>query len=652
MYGNLAVWTMIILTQSLLYWFFNFNPTTQTIALVSPLAIMLFLNHTNLPSTKFSITNIKNTFKKAIQSFSLTYLAAYLMMGILFALLFIRRSGDTLLSPWQLFGPKFFILLLTTIVLAIYIYTREKNVSLQSKILLTLWYGFVWCTGVIVYAHGFGFDPFIHEATQTHIANHGLITPKQPFYIGQYMLTLLTHRITHLSIGFIDKLWVPVLATLLLPTFLIAQRSKNTTKSIMQQAIFLLALFSLPFFTFNFFTQTTPNNLALIIATLTGIFAYSLSKKPEIPQLLFTGGLIALSVAIHPFIGLPLAVCIGSYLLLLYFPQKQIFVYALYIPTLIGILPLALILNAARGLNGVSLQNPLNHLNTFFALFERPFWYWFDNAPLIWQLLYHYKGMIKPIFFFIACVGIYFIFTRISRLRATHLTISLISIFISAFLLATAFSFAQVIDYEQNVYADRLLELMVVLLIPAFILGLQEIFTRIHAKRNHAPIAIVLLAIVLIISVYFTYPTRDAVSRYTGYNVRDADIHAVQLINARNQNNAIDYIVLANQTVSAAALSEFGFAKYYKTPTEEFYYYSIPTGGTLYQSFLSLVYEGVTREHVYAAMDAAGVDKAYFIHTNYWAPAAKIRDQAIESADNWWSIDGDRAWVFEYIRNN
>ena len=100
--------------------------------------------------------------------------------------------------------------------------------------------------------------------------------------------------------------------------------------------------------------------------------------------------------------------------------------------------------------------------------------------------------------------------------------------------------------------------------------------------------------------------------------------------------------------MATAALHEFGFAKYFNTTAGEQFLYSIPTGGPLYQYFRKMIYEEPKKQWMIEAMNFAHVEKAYFIHTNYWAPAAEIRDKAKLEADSWWEIDNGRVWVYEY----
>ncbi|MBT3817108.1 MAG: hypothetical protein HOG08_02055, partial [Candidatus Magasanikbacteria bacterium] len=63
-----------------------------------------------------------------------------------------------------------------------------------------------------------------------------------------------------------------------------------------------------------------------------------------------------------------------------------------------------------------------------------------------------------------------------------------------------------------------------------------------------------------------------------------------------------------------------------------------------------MVYDEPKRAWMIQAMDYANVDKAYFIHTSYWSPAAYLRDEAKKEANAWWTFGADEVWVYEYVR--
>ena len=52
---------------------------------------------------------------------------------------------------------------------------------------------------VIVYGVGYGFDPFIHQATIKFIDEFGAVSPKPLYYAGQYSLEIIAHKLTRIS---------------------------------------------------------------------------------------------------------------------------------------------------------------------------------------------------------------------------------------------------------------------------------------------------------------------------------------------------------------------------------------------------------------------------------------------------------------------
>jgi hypothetical protein len=250
--------------------------------------------------------------------------------------------------------------------------------------------------------------------------------------------------------------------------------------------------------------------------------------------------------------------------------------------------------------------------------------------------LYQYRALIPIFVAIIAGIGYWVLQdTKKKQLLLSAIISVGILFFISIFFLA----FPKLLAYEQGAYASRMLDLIIILTIPFFLLGIS------HLTKKRIYICILLP--LLFASLYITYPTRDVISYYTGVSIRDADIEAIRFIDA--QAHGEPYIVLTNQSISAAAIGMYGFNHYISTTagTSE-YFYSIPTGGPLYQYFREYVYRGYNRSSIEAAMEFAKVEKAYLIHTNYWAPAAEIRDASKVIADNWWEVGDGRVWVFEF----
>ncbi|MBI4992660.1 MAG: hypothetical protein HZC26_00785 [Candidatus Magasanikbacteria bacterium] len=640
---------------SIVYWFYRID--RQIIA-----AVIIFLpigiSFLKIPAIGGSasggkcaspLADLSNDFNwesyAGTKSYLATKLLAIFVIGgqiLLIITLWNKRFSDTLVSPWTIIGPRFFVVFVITTIGLLWVLQKSKHTA-SNLLLIILHATLILSVAVIIFKIGFGFDPFIHRATEKWILEHGSIEPKTPYYLGQYVLIILTHLTTKIPLAIIDKIIVPLVAGLLLPLLTYFSLSRAGFKDKLYPAIALMPLLPL-----SYFTVTTPNNFAILIAYF--IFLLIWREKTCSQSNTFWLGLVLCltTIAIHPFVGLPTAVIyFASYLFKAGNKTKNVIMAVIYPLILALTLPAAFYLNSLRNGGGFALVNPLSHLTNLLLLFAKPHWVWLDRGNFWWQALYIYRSMIKPLFVVTAIIGLIIIIKKYKNNLPKFVFLSAIGLFVSAFILSTSTKFAEVIMYEQNVYAERVLELMLVLLVPSFVLALREFFIKIKKAGHKQFLAALIFSFLLLISWYFTYPTRDAVAFHTGWSVRQADINTVNFIDNLNQNKK-DYIVIANQLLGAAALQEFGFEKYFKTATGEHYFYSIPTGGPLYQYFRKMVYEQPKREWMESAMAIVGVKKAFFVHTNYWAPAAEIRDQAKLEADRWWELENGRVWVYEY----
>ncbi len=647
-FGTISLLCMQTILLSLVYWFYQIDKEVISVLLVAiPLLISLQRNK-EIDIDVF--TDIVKEFEfdsyvhvKSYLSTKLIAVLVFLGQMSLFSVLISRRFTDTLISPWTLFGPKFFLIFAITTMLLLWVLQKSKHNP--SNLLLTSIHSLlVLSVALIVFKLGFGFDPFIHQATEAWIAKHNAILPKNPYYIGQYMLVVFSHLVSHVSTEAIDKIIVPIGAGIIVPLITYFSFSRTGFKRKVFPAILLIPLLPLVFFTF-----TTPNNLALLLAYIVFTWMWYESRNATKKSWIIPSLLILATCSIHPFVGLPLLVVYAGYKLLVPLKGKiRTLSHILYGTILTLIIPFAFFINSVRLGEKIGIQNPFANIQTFLLLFKRPHWVWLHKGTLDWQLLYIYRDFIKLLFVILIIVGIVVVIRRYRKQSPSFYITTSISLFISSFILSTAIKFPNVISYEQNVYANRVLEMIMILLVPFLVVTLREVFLRASKKPVIQTSLAIFFSFLLLISWYFTYPTRDPVSFHTGHTVRQADINAIHFIDHRN-NNIKDYIVLSNQKVAAAALREFGFVKYFDTPAGKHYFYSIPTGGPLYQFFRKMVYEKPKKEWMEQAMRYVGVKKAYFIHTSYWAPAAEIRDNAKMEANNWWELGDSRVWVYEYL---
>jgi hypothetical protein len=645
-FGVIGLLCLIIIPASIIYYFWQTNREIFTILLI--IIPLIISRQKTVPVDIFAgieteINLESYTHLKSYLNTKLLVFLAVLTQLLLLITLIGKRYGDTLISPWTIIGQRFFLIFLFLNIVLFWILQKSKHIA-SNLLLLVLQATLTLSVTLIIFKYGYGFDPIIHQATEKWILNNGFILPKQPYYIGQYLLIILSALSTKLSLNATDIMLVPISASLILPFSLYFLFSRYERKLKLTPA--LLSIFFIPL---TFFTVSTPNNLALLLSLVLFCWIWYEKQRYNLQTRIF-GSLLAVGICtIHAFIGLPvLIIYLGSIILPKIKNNLQWLAYTLYSLLLGIILPLTFYLNSWRLQEKFNFVNPLKNLIGFINIFKMPHWIWLDKGATFWQTLYLYREAIRPLAVLIIIIGL-IISLRKNYKKQTHFFIgSSVGLIFSAFLLATAVRFNGVISYEQMDYGMRILELTLVMLLPFFVITIQEFFLLIK-KRNFIQFLIaILFAGLLVVSWYFTYPTRDPVSFYTGYNVREADIATVHAIDNRN-NGVKDYIVLTNQTVASAALREFGFVKYLNTPEGQQYFYSIPTGGPFYQYFRKMVYEEPKRQWMEEAMRFAGVKKAYFVHTNYWAPAAQIRDAAKLQADAWWELAGGRVWVYEYI---
>ena len=143
--------------------------------------------------------------------------------------------------------------------------------------------------------------------------------------------------------------------------------------------------------------------------------------------------------------------------------------------------------------------------------------------------------------------------------------------------------------------------------------------------------------------LYLTYPRHDAVEAGHGYNVSQADIDAVWLMEseAKGQN----YLVLANQSVSAAAIQELGFNHYFGDQ----FFYPIPTGGNFYQQFLAMNAQP-SREIAFKAIQLVepSISTLFYVVNSYWWESQRIIETAKTNADAWWSVGDGAVSIFVY----
>jgi hypothetical protein len=402
------------------------------------------------------------------------------------------------------------------------------------------------------------------------------------------------------------------------------------------QIIFLLIL------PFSLFTVSVPQNLAYLFL-IAAIFI-GLIKKDRLHLVL--AWLLSLAcLAIHPLAGLP-ALAFALILSVSYLKPViwQRVAQGLIFLGLAVILPLALFISQ-RGQNGAEAPIVASNGN-WLAGFSRQ-----ENLVLNFINLFSYNLN----FILIALVIIAIIFSWLKRRQYEFLPVLSglsLSLFVAFIATKQFVNFGALISYERSDYLIRLLTTAFIFLLPAIVLLTVDLINKILSQNKFIKTAWLIFGILLITaSVYCSYPRKDSYFNSRSFSVSQTDFKAIDWI----EKDAVGqpYAVLANQQVSVAALSTFGFGHYFQNYKDfplpvDIYFYPIPTGGPLYQIYLDLVYKQADRATVKKASELTGAKTIYFVLNKYWWGFDKIAQEAKIGADSLKELDGGTVVIFKY----
>lgn len=640
--------------SSLIYFFYSLNLLAIILSFLVSLTVSTYtIIHLNKvrdrkeEQEKKEVKKEKETNTKIIKMRIVKHLSLLLpliFIALSFRQLLLAGFDKSLISPWQEISSKFFIFYGLSLV-SLILFLFQKNNELIKKIYLIIFYFLSFAVCLITYKLGYGFDPFIHQATMEFISNHGFILPKTPYYLGEYGLIIPLSRITGLSIGFLNKIIVPFLAALTFP--LLVLRFLSTVDKGGDNKAKYLTIIALLLIPFSPFIVSTPQNLSYVFLIAT-ILLSAISASLFIPCILALA-----TIAIHPLSGLPAL----GFLLFIFYKKyhgnintravRKIFL-TLIIAFNSLILPFSLFLGGGQSIDINNLsrtiksfflniliidpsksQHLLLNISNFFA----------KNIALviglliISSLILFYKKTSKEIS---SCLKNYF----------QALVLTIYSLFLSYFL-SSLIVFKEVIAYEQSDYSKRIIFLIIIFSLPLIISLINYLIKKILNKGLFTKLTWLLFILILILSnLYNSYPRFDKYHNSRGYNTGLNDLKAVKQIDKQTSNK---YIVLANQQVSAAALKVFGFNNYLETDNGEMYFYPIPTGGQLYEYYLKSVYDSPSKENLKQAMDLAQVDESYLIINRYWNRSAELINEAKILSNSYWDIDNE-IYIFKYLR--
>lgn len=547
---------------------------------------------------------------------------------------FRAGTADAIRTPWPLL-PEWTLPLVGILwILALATAWRIKSAAV-SAIQTACALGATLSIAPLFYRIGYGFDGFLHVAGEKVLLLTGTLLPKPPYYIGQYVFVTWLARLTDLDVALIDRWLVPVLAAILIPAALalVAGRGRATT---------LIALILMPL---GAFVATTPHGFATVLAVIALLLCIPSSQFP-VPNSQFLSLPFALwSALTHPLVGLPILCVTLMALAHAASDRRKPLRFVSWSLALAAGLVVPVVFGLASGLGSAAgVTFDLNNLGNAdaWAATLRDFIPWVGNRYAIWPEASVWVEKLLPL------IAILFALLAAWRARKTKTSfppwlLAAASVAFSAIVLKLAGDFGFLIDYERGNYAERLWSVAWLLLLP---LAIPELGRRLEDARRGAFVSVAGLLIAFGLlgagASYAALPRHDAVTPSRGWSVSAADVDAVKLID--EDSGGRKYTVLANQSVSAAAVRTFGFKRY----NGDVFFYPIPTGGALYQLYLRASYEDPSREVMREAGRLGGSDIVYFVLNDYWWKADVIGERALESADRSFVVQDGKVRVFKY----
>lgn len=561
--------------------------------------------------------------------FSLVALIAWIVLVRLLA----RQGTDlSVQTPWTLLPKGFFLLITLPFFASLAVAWRDR-----TKIGVAFTAALSWLSVSVItpllYPLGYGFDGFIHRASQRLILTTGTLKPKPLYYIGQYVWTTWLVQAFDVALRTIDIWLVPV--SVLLPLFALYVWTKDDPEGGSWRLP--LATLLLPL---GAFVNTTPQSFSYVVGFAALIAA--LWEKPQKKTWIVPIVWALWATTIHPLGGLPFLALVGGLWLADLLKARWKKGAVLTLATIGGLLAIPVAFWAQSKLGGASIGWSWEFLSTlnigqllgsFVVAPRQTLNVWVDGTEWaaicfqglllvvsLWQII----RPLKPAYRWLGIMGIGLLGVRWTLEHAA------------------VFSF--LIKYEQGNYTERLTILSGLMLAPGTAHWLETRLRQISLRSTFLFGGLLLaFAALWSVRVYDSLPRYDAAKASGGWNVSRADVEAVHWI--REHAQGTNYAVLANQTVSASALETYGFLRY---TNGDVFYYPLPTGGPLYQLFLKVSSVEGTKEDIKQAAVLTQSKTIYVVIDKYWWNADRVNEQLTGWADQAVSFEDGSVWVYRF----
>lgn len=639
----------LMLVGSGIYYLAEVSAVTSMVTILLSVPIVLWLGSRTKVSFWQRFHNLWNEKKHKIPTTS--WLASVVIIFCLYLGFDLIANGqvtEAVRTTWINIPTAFFIAFgLAVLMLGVQLWRGQER-AMNMALVMVLFFLAV-SVAVFVYPLGYGFDSFIHKTTEEYIATFGSVSPKPLYYIGQYGLVVLIHQVFGLSVAQIDTWLLPILTAGLLPAAWYGAAA-HILRNRRAATATLLGLFLIPL---SAFIVTTPQGLANLWILLTVLAAVPYLMKQEKPRVFLLLIPALATLATHPIAGLPILLFV---ILLAVEPEKihcklkSVAKILFWIIFILGsmVLPASFVANSLRSSGTWGLDLSALNINSLVSILHLDLF--LENRFEPWlDLVYLYGYNLVAIIFLVAILAWWK--KRRNEGRSLRILLAMVMILmINYVFLMTVVDFSFLIDYERQNYATRLIPIMTFFLVPFFILGLGIIMKALRTKPVVLRVFVLgLLSLLATASLYMAYPRDDAYERGHGFNVAQSDINAVYAIEREAAGQR--YAVLANQSVSAAAIRHLGFLNYYG----DIFFYPIPTGGELYQFFLEMN-EKPDKKIAQEALNLIAErcpeceqpEILFYVVNDYWWQAECLIETGKNTADQWFSLDKSRVHIFQY----
>ncbi len=556
-------------------------------------------------------------------------------------------TTDAIRTPWEVLPPGILLAFVCVFAATWLMAWRGRSVIL-TWLMAASFFVLIALITPLLYPIGFGFDGFLHRASELILFQTGSLTPKPFYYIGQYTLVTWLARTLMLSIRTVDTFLLAGCVALLPAALALRIPSDEKRFFAVREQISMSLVAILVLIPLKPWITTTPQSLAYLM----GLGALLLASFTERNRASFPALILGIwSVVIHPLAGLPL---FGGTVLALgrsWLPDasrvRTIISACLALGTAL-VVPLAFFIHSrVSGIqiewdtSGIFSVAQWRALATMFVAPPQGIALWPD-----WAAFIEYLFPLMLVTF--AAIGLWRHAERTESARQTVHTQAWISltgvlVMVAAWVMQQAATFTFLITYERQDYILRLFFIGQLLLLPAALSGYVRVWKHLKQQPALPFFAFILFTIAWQgARIYRAFPYHDATHIEHGWNTSQAALEAVRWIEHDSENQP--YTVLADQSVSAGAVAELGFKRY----ANDVFFYPLPTGGKLYQVFLRAATTQAKKEDIEEAARLGKSALVYLILSDYWWQAEDVAQHLEQLAGNSYQIEGGAMRIYRF----